>query len=118
MSPSPSSRVAPKATVAIYDIGLVGHRSERRVIDLGGLIHPEINALRDRVDDSTILHEGLFLDFERPDYLVDRAYEAAVLEGTEIGDVRMRALLSRQVANLGLSRGRPVIYTLYAVEDR
>jgi len=112
------TRTPPEATVAIYDIGLVGHRSERRVIDLGGLIHPEINALRDRVDDSTILHEGLFLDFERPDYLVDRAYEAAVLEGTEIGDVRMRALLSRQVANLGLSRGRPVIYTLYAVEDR
>ena len=108
----------PDATVAIYDIGLVGHRSERRVLDLGGLIHPGINALRDRVDDTTILRDGLFLEFGRPDYLVDRAYEPAVLEGGTIGDVRMRALLSRQVANLGLSRGRPVIYTLYAVEDR
>jgi len=29
----------------------------------------------------------------------------------------LRAILSCEVANLGLSRGRPVVYTLYAVED-
>ena len=106
----------PDATVAIYDIGLIGYAGERRVLDLGGLVHPGINALRDRLDDATILHEGHFLDFGRPDYLVDRDHDGAVLDGRVIRDVRLRALLSRQVANLGLSRGRPVIYTLYAVE--
>ena len=105
----------PDATVAIYDIGLVGQRGERRVLDLGGLIHPGINVLRDTVDDATILREGLFLRFERPDYLVDRDYEAAVLDGERVGDVELRAILSREVANLGLSRGRAVVYTLYEV---
>ena len=105
------------ATVAIYDIGVLGRESERRILDLGGLVHPGINALRDRLDDATILHEGLFLDFGRPDYLVDRDVDGAVLDGRTIRDVRLRAILSREVANLGLSRGRPVVYTLYAVED-
>lgn len=105
------------ATVAIYDIGVIGHGSERRILDLGGLVHPGINALRDRMDDAQILREGHFLDFERPDYLVDRDPDGAVLDDVVIRDVRLRAVLSREVANLGLSRGRPVIYTLYAVED-
>lgn len=105
----------PEATVAIYDIGVIGRESDRRVLDLGGLVHPGINALRDRLDDAMILHEGLFLDFGRPDYLVDRDVEGAVLDGRVIRDVRLRAILSREVANLGLSRGQPVVYTLYEV---
>lgn len=105
------------ATVAIYDIGVIGHLSQRRVMDLGGLVHPQINALRDRLDDAEILNEGYFLDFGRPDYLVDRDHDGAVLDGQVIRDVRLRALLSHEIANLGLSRGRPVVYTLYAVED-
>lgn len=101
------------ALVAIYDIGLVGHRSERRILDLGGLTHAGINQLRNRVDDSTILLDGLFLDFATPDYLVDRAAEADVLDGRRIRGYRLEALRHRRVANLGLSRPEAVIYTLY-----
>ena len=107
----------PDALVAIYDIGIVGYRSDRRILDLGGLVHPGINALRDRVDDSTIQSEGLFLEFGRPDFLVDRAFDPDVLDGKILRDVRLEAILSREVANLGLSRDRPVHYTLYRVVD-
>lgn len=106
----------PDALVAIYDIGLVGYRSERRILDLGGLVHPSINELRDRVDDAVIQHEGLFLQFGRPDFFVDRDARPNVLDGRVLGDVRLEAILSREVANLGLSRPEPVVYTLYRVE--
>ncbi len=105
------------ATVAVYDIGWIGLYSGRRVLDLGGLVHPGINDLRDRVDDEEILRRGLFLRFERPDYLVDRDARPAALDGAVLGgEVRLRAVLSREVANLGLSRSTPVVYTLYQVE--
>lgn len=107
----------PDALVAIYDIGLVGARSDRRILDLGGLVHPGINELRNRVDDAVIQHEGLFLQFGRPDFFVDRDARAGVLDGATLGDVRLQAVLAREVANLGLSRPEPVVYTLYRVLD-
>ena len=79
-------------------------------------MHPGINDLRDRVDDAVIQREGLFLEFGRPDFLVDRDPAPAVLDGRVLGDVRLRAVLHRTVANLGLSRPEPVVYTLYRVE--
>lgn len=107
----------PDALVAIYDIGLVGHHSDRRILDLGGLVHPGINDLRNRVDDSVIQDEGLFLQFGRPDFFVDRDARADVLDGRTLGDVRLEAIFAREVANLGLSRPEPVVYTLYRVVD-
>jgi hypothetical protein len=104
------------ALVAIYDVGVVAHRSDRRILDLGGLVHPEINDLRNEVDDAEILERGLFLDYGTPDFLVDRDTRGAVLDGRVLGDrVWLEKVLSREVANLGLSRAEPVLYTLYRV---
>lgn len=99
--------------VAAYDIGALGYASDRHILDLGGLIHPGINDLRNEVADAEILSEARFLDFGSPEYLVDRDPEGAVLEGAVLRGLRCEAVMSRRVENLGLTRPEPVIYTLY-----
>lgn len=106
---------APDATVAIYDIGVVGYRADRHILDLGGLIHAGINDLRNRHDDVDIVERGLFLEFGTPDYLVHRAPSADALLSAPVGGLRLEPVLDRTVANLGLSRPEPVVYTLYRV---
>lgn len=104
---------APDAVVAAYDIGTVGFASERYILDLGGLVNPGINDLRNAVDDARILHEGLFLKFGTPQFLVDRDPDGAVLDGEQLGGFRCEAVMGRTVENLGLTRPEPVVYTLY-----
>ncbi len=106
-----------ETTVASYDIGLVGYRSNRRILDLGGLIEPRINDLRNRVGDEEILQQGLFLEVATPQFLVHRdALPNALVDGGVAG-LRLTPVLNRSVANLGLSRAEPVVYTLYRVES-
>jgi hypothetical protein len=102
--------------VAIYDIGLVGYRSNRPILDLGGLVAPGINDLRDRVGDEDIVRQGLFLRFGNPRYLVHRDAEPRVLAGKSLQDVRAVPILDRTVSNLGVSRADPVVYTLYRLD--
>lgn len=101
------------AVVAAYDIGAIGYASRRPILDLGGLVQPGINDLRDRIDDAEILHRGLFLDYGTPDWLVDRDPSGAVLDGLRLRDRLCQARFSRTVENLGLTRPEPVVYTLY-----
>ncbi|HEX9640449.1 MAG TPA: hypothetical protein VGB13_03975 [Candidatus Krumholzibacteria bacterium] len=101
--------------VAVYDIGLVGYRADRRLLDLGGLVHPGINELRNSVDDEEIVRRGLFRDYGDPDYLVHRASEPEALRDTLLRDRRPIPILYREVANLGLRQVGPVFYTLYAL---
>jgi hypothetical protein len=105
-----------ESTVAIYDIGLVGYVSDRRVLDLGGLVHPQINALRDRVDDREIVRGGYFLSYEVPDYLVDWDDRPQALVGVSWPGYEPVPLMSRTVANRGVSRPLPVEYTLYRID--
>jgi hypothetical protein len=99
--------------VAAYDIGAIGWASRRPVLDLGGLVNPGINDLRNEVDDAVILRDALFLDYGAPAYLVDRDPEGAVLEGEVLRGLRCEAIIERRVENLGLTRPTPVVYTLY-----
>ena len=104
----------PESTViAAYDIGAIGYSSRRPVLDLGGLVHPGINDLRNEIDDAEILDRGLFMDYGDPDYLIDRDPAGPVLAGTRLRGRRCEPVLSRTVNNLGLSRPDPVVYTLY-----
>jgi len=106
------------ALVAIYDIGLVGYRSQRTILDRGGLVHPGINRLRDKVDDELILRPGLFLRFANPQWLVDRRDAPRALDAQTLGDFRLEAVLDGEVSKLGLTRPEPVSYTLYRLVPR
>ncbi len=106
----------PDAVVAIYDIGLVGYRSDRTILDLGGLVDPRMEQLRDQVDDREIVERGLFLQLGRADYLVDWSAAPDALVAAPLGNRRAVPVLHETVANRGLSRPGPIAYTLYRLE--
>ena len=105
----------PDAVVAAPDIGAVGYYSERRVLDLGGLVTPEINDMRQRIDVERIIDEGLYLQF-RPDYLLDRSKIPMRFDGKTILGVRFIPVMEGSVGNLGIRQPDPVQYVLYRLE--
>jgi hypothetical protein len=69
------ARATPRdATVAMEAIGYQGTYSNRRVIDLAGLISPEVVALYKSAPSHAVAFEGVLLRL-RPDYLVLRSFE-------------------------------------------
>ncbi|UCF06673.1 MAG: glycosyltransferase family 39 protein [bacterium] len=100
------------AVVATPDIGAIGYVSQREILDLGGLVTPEINRMRQDTPVETIIVEGLYLRFQ-PDYLVDRHETAARFGGMIIRGVRFEPVMQGTVPNLGIRKPYPVVYTLY-----
>jgi len=102
----------PGAVVAAPDIGAIGYYSHRRVLDLGGLVSPEINRMRASFDVDRIITDGLYLDLGA-DYLMDRSGIPARFEGRVIRGVRFTSVLAGVVPNLGIRKQEPVTYVLY-----
>lgn len=102
----------PAAVVACPDIGAVGWTARRRVLDLGGLVTPEINHMRQTIDVERIITEGLYLAFE-PDLLIDRSIEPVRFDGRTVKGVRFEVLMQGTVGNLGIRKPEPVVYALY-----
>jgi hypothetical protein len=103
------------AVVATPDIGAIGYFSRRRILDLGGLISPEINRMRNTIDVERIIEEGLYLKFG-PDYLVDRSETPERFSGKIIKDVLCVPVMRGEVPNLGIRKPGPVVYVLYRLE--
>ncbi len=109
--------VAPaEAIVATPDIGAIGYYAHRRILDLGGLVSPEINRMRRSVDVEEIIERGLYLRFG-PTYLVDRSATAARFEGKVIDGVLFTPLRQGTVPNLGIRKPDPVVYVLYRLDS-
>ena len=105
----------PDALVATPDIGAIGWYSRRSILDLGGLVSPELNRMRKEIDVERIIEEGLYLKFQ-PDYCVDRSESPLRFAGRVIGGVRFETLMQGTVTNLGIRKRAPVVYVLYRLE--
>jgi hypothetical protein len=105
-----AAHAAPDAVVATPDIGALGFYSERRILDLGGLITPAMAPLLAEHDLSEVVARGWFERAGHADYLVDRAESPDPLPGGHY-----RLLRVSRIGNLGLSRPGPRYYLLYRV---
>jgi hypothetical protein len=106
-----AAHTPPSTTVAIADIGAFGYYSDRRVLDLAGLISPELLPIVNEHPIEEIAAKLLFAGQARPDYLVDRYPEPERLTGT-LGGV-FEPIRWCRVDGLGVRSPEPVTYTLY-----
>jgi hypothetical protein len=101
--------------VATPDIGAIGYISQRPILDLGGLITPEINRMRRYMEVHRIIDEGLYLDFH-PDFVIDRSEYPDRFAGKALRGYRFEPVMKGRMPNLGISRRRPVTYVLYRLD--
>ena len=101
----------PGTQVAIADIGAFGYYADRRVLDLAGLVSPELLPIVNRYPIEEIAERLLFAPVARPEYLVDRHRDPERLAGRMDGT--FEPLRSCRVEGLGVRSPEPVTYTLY-----
>lgn len=108
-----------EAVVAAADIGYLAFYSQRRVLDLGGLVEPRMGELRSRHSYEDIIQRGLFLNLEpypTVDFFIDRELEPDRFEGRVLSGYRFRRVFGTTVRNLGIRKPGPYYYTLYRLE--
>jgi len=105
-----------QAVVAAADIGYLAFYSNRRVLDLGGLVEPETGTLREAHTYEEIVEKGMYLNLERyprVDFFIDRDKERNRFAGAVIEGHRFERVLEEKVRNLGIRKPGPFYYTLY-----
>lgn len=108
----------PDVVVAAADIGYLAYYSQRRVLDLGGLVEPETARLRETHDYEEILARGLYFDvpgYPRVDYLVDRDHEPDRFTNRVVNGYGFFPVYATVVRNLGIRKPGVYHYTLYRI---
>lgn len=98
-----------EAVVAVPNIGAIGYLSGRKILDLNGLITPELVPYK---------REGRLADYLRahpPDYLIEIHPEPGHALKEPPG-LRLRPLRSLPFRHMFLRQSEPLWYTLYEVE--
>jgi hypothetical protein len=107
----------PAATsVAIPDIGAFAYYSDRRVVDLGGLVTPAMIPILRKHELDEVLMNFLFAGVARPEYVVDRARSPRRL--LEKGELRgaVTPVVTTSVSSLGITRPGTFYYTAYRID--
>ena len=110
-----------EAVVAAADIGYLAFYSERRVLDLGGLVEPATGELRLHHSYEEIIQRGLYLDLDgypHVDFFIDRDLKRDRFEGRLMGGYRFERVYQTTVRNLGIRKPGPYYYTLYKLVPR
>jgi hypothetical protein len=106
----------PDAVVAAADIGYLAFYSERRVLDLGGLVEPETGRLREQFTYEEIVERGMYLElpgYPRVDFFVDRDLVPDRFDGQTLRGFRFTRVFGTVVRNLGIRKPGPYHYVLY-----
>jgi arabinofuranosyltransferase len=106
----------PDAAIATPDIGAIGYFSGLRVVDLAGLVTPQIVPLLERESPEDLVSRLSFAGFTRPEFVVDRAPAANDLLQRSPYAKCLTPLGHASVPNLGITRPGEAVYTFYRVE--
>jgi hypothetical protein len=99
----------------VSDIGAFGYYSDRPVLDLFGLVTPEMAPIVVRAGYDAVVENLLFEKVGRPSYLLDRATEANRLASDGEPSNPYRFIASHSIPDLGITRPRTYVYSLYAI---
>ncbi len=114
-----SENTADDAVVAALDIGAIGYASDRRVLDLMGLVSPEILELGLSMGFQEMVASGAWLETrelgsgKRPDYFVDRAEGAPRWENKIVHGVQFELISTCIIEGVGLREPQPWTVSLY-----
>ena len=106
----------PGTFFAVPDIGAFGYYSDRRVLDLFGLVTPGMAPVTVREGYDAVVARLLFEGIGRPAYLIDRAQRPARLADPDDPENPYRFLRSVEIPDLGITRPAPYVYSLYAID--
>ncbi len=116
---------AEDAVIAALDIGAVGYGSERRVLDLMGLVSPEVLEVGLELGFEEMVNSGAWLnlgpDGSHPDYFVDRAEGEPRWDGRTVDGVRFELMKTCTISGVGLRESQPwtvALYRLVSTETR
>jgi hypothetical protein len=122
-----SQNTAPDAVIAALDIGAIGYASDRRVLDLMGLVSPEILEMGRQLGFQEMVVGGSWLKTpeagsgRRPDYFVDRCEGAPRWEGKTMHGVRFELIDTCLIEGVGLREPQAwtvALYRLVSVESK
>lgn len=110
-----------ETVVAALDIGALGYASERRVLDLMGLVSPEILALGREMGFQEMVVSGDWLRVDSrpgeataaPDYFVDRSEGMPRWAGRTMHGTRFELLDTCIIEGMGLGEPQPWTVALY-----
>jgi len=111
-----AANTPPDAVVAAHDIGALGYASERRILDLAGLVSPEILALGREMGFEAMVASGVWLTAEVPDYVYDRTQGPPRWEGAVMHGVRFELIATCDVQGVGLRESGVWTYALYELK--
>ncbi len=113
------------AVIAALDIGAVGYASERQVLDLMGLVSPEVLEVGLELGFEEMVTSGAWLrlgpDGSHPDYFVDRAEGEPRWSGRTVQGVHFELLKTCEISGVGLRESQPwtvALYRLVSTETR
>lgn len=106
----------PQTVLAAPDIGALGYFSQRRVVDLAGLVTPAMVPVLRREEPEVAVANFSFASFSRPDYLIDRAAREWDLLARSPWAPALVPVSHASVPNLGIARPGPAVYSVYRVD--
>jgi hypothetical protein len=110
------ANAAPDAVVATPDIGAVAYYSDRRILDLGGLVSRPVVPLMRRMPYDEMVRTLAFREAGRPEYLIDRGQGTERLLQESRYAVALTPLLRARTESLAMAKPGAVDYTLYRID--
>ncbi len=111
--------------IAALDIGALGYGSKREMLDLMGLVSPEVLAVGQKMGFAEMVTSGAWLNLGPgggpPDYFVDRSEGEPRWAGRTVHSVRFELLQSCTIEGVGLRESQPwtvALYRLVSTETR